>query len=51
MLLDLKLALVYFLAQVSKVSFGEVAEWFKALAWKACSQQCVGGSNPFLSAI
>jgi hypothetical protein len=27
-----------------------VAEWLKAHAWKACIQQCIGGSNPFLSA-
>ena len=29
----------------------EVAEWLKAHAWKACIQQCIGGSNPFFSAI
>ena len=27
-----------------------MAEWLKAHAWKACIQQCIGGSNPFLSA-
>ena len=27
-----------------------MAEWFKAHAWKACIQQCIGGSNPFFSA-
>ncbi len=30
---------------------GEVAEWFKAPAWKACVWQHTEGSNPFLSAI
>lgn len=30
---------------------GEVAEWFKAHAWKVCvRQKRIGGSNPFLSA-
>ena len=34
----------------SQVRFsGEVAEWLKAHAWKACIQQCIGGSNPPLS--
>ena len=28
-----------------------MAEWLKAHAWKACIQQCIGGSNPFFSAI
>ena len=33
-------------------SFGEVAEWFKAHAWKACKPfKGFGGSNPPLSAI
>lgn len=32
-------------------SFGEVAEWFKAHAWKACKPfKGFGGSNPPLSA-
>lgn len=32
-------------------SFGEVAEWFKAHAWKACKLfKGFGGSNPPLSA-
>ena len=32
-------------------SFGEVAEWFKANAWKACKPfKGFGGSNPPLSA-
>ena len=31
---------------------GEVAEWLKAHAWKACiPQKGIGGSNPFLSAL
>ena len=29
---------------------GEVAEWFKAPAWKACVWQHTEGSNPFFSA-
>ena len=29
---------------------GEVTEWLKVHAWKACVQQCTGGSNPPLSA-
>gem|GEM_PF-519764 len=32
--------------------YGELAEWFKALAWKACIlQKGIKGSNPLLSAI
>ena len=30
---------------------GEVAEWTKALAWRASGQKCPVGSNPTLSAI
>ena len=30
---------------------GEVAEWSKAHAWKACIRQRIEGSNPSLSAI
>lgn len=31
---------------------GEVLEWLKRHAWKACMRQNrIGGSNPFLSAI
>ena len=31
--------------------YGELAEWFKALAWKACIlQKGIKGSNPLLSA-
>ena len=33
------------------VSIGEVAEWPKAHAWKACVAQVTEGSNPSLSAI
>ena len=29
---------------------GEMAEWFKAHAWKACVGNTTGGSNPPLSA-
>ena len=29
---------------------GEVAEWFKAHAWKACGEQSLAGSNPVFSA-
>ena len=35
-----------------RYSKGEVAEWLKAHAWKACiSLTGIGGSNPFLSAL
>src|SRR5690554_3682957 len=30
---------------------GEVAEWLKALAWKACIPKGIEGSNPSLTAI
>ena len=30
---------------------GELAEWSKAHAWKACIPQGIGGSNPLFSAI
>ena len=30
--------------------YGEVSEWFKEHAWKACVLKGTGGSNPFLSA-
>jgi hypothetical protein len=33
------------------VSPGEMAEWLKAHAWKACVPQGTVGSNPTLSAI
>ena len=31
--------------------YGEVAEWLKALAWKACIPKGIEGSNPSLTAI
>ena len=35
----------------SRLSFGEVLEWLKRHAWKACSRQnWLAGSNPVLSA-
>lgn len=41
-----------FLSHIIAFSFGEVAEWFKAHAWKACKPfKGFGGSNPPLSAI
>lgn len=30
---------------------GEVSEWLKELAWKACIRQRIEGSNPSLTAI
>ena len=34
-----------------KASIGEVLEWLKRHAWKACiRQKCIRGSNPRLSA-
>lgn len=40
-----------FLSHIIAFSFGEVAEWFKAHAWKACKPfKGFGGSNPPLSA-
>ena len=33
------------------VGRGEMAEWLKAHAWKACIPQGIQGSNPCLSAI
>ena len=32
------------------VSYGEVAEWLKAHAWKVCIRKRIEGSNPSLSA-
>ena len=37
-------------AQV-EVIYGEVTEWSKVHAWKACVAQVTEGSNPSLSAI
>lgn len=39
-----------FLSYNAPLAYGEMAEWFKAPAWKACSRQRVRGSNPLLSA-
>lgn len=40
-----------FLSHIIAFYFGEVAEWFKAHAWKACKPfKGFGGSNPPLSA-
>ncbi len=36
---------------VSPYYCGEMAEWLKAHAWKACIPQGIQGSNPCLSAI
>jgi hypothetical protein len=36
---------------ISRVGCGEMAEWLKAHAWKACLPQGNVGSNPTLSAI
>src|SRR5580704_12184210 len=35
----------------SRLLTGEMAEWLKAHAWKACIPQGIQGSNPCLSAI
>ena len=43
--------LLLFLDLLMKIRKGEVSEWLKERAWKACvRQKCTGGSNPFLSA-
>lgn len=35
-----------------KASIGEMLEWLKRHAWKACKRQkCFAGSNPALSAL
>ena len=39
------------LIQSAVVALGEMAEWFKAHAWKACLPKGNVGSNPSLSAI
>jgi hypothetical protein len=39
------------LIQSATVALGEMAEWFKAHAWKACLPKGNVGSNPSLSAI
>ena len=33
----------------TRLQYGEVAEWLKAPAWKACIRQRIRGSNPLLS--
>ena len=38
-------------SETVSVASGEVAEWFKAHAWKACVGNTTVGSNPTLSAI
>ena len=38
------------ISETVSVASGEVAEWFKAHAWKACVGNTTGGSNPPLSA-
>ena len=41
-----------FVAENSNKLQGEMLEWLKRHAWKACiRQKCIGGSNPPLSAI
>ena len=35
--------------QVNFGDYGEMAEWLKAHAWKACIVNPIGGSNPPLS--
>jgi hypothetical protein len=37
-------------SEMSKPTTGEMAEWLKAHAWKACIPQGIQGSNPCLSA-
>ena len=39
------------LDSISPLKCGEMAEWLKAHAWKACIPQGIQGSNPCLSAI
>jgi hypothetical protein len=39
------------LDSISPLHCGEMAEWLKAHAWKACIPQGIQGSNPCLSAI
>ena len=41
-----------FVAENAENAEGEVLEWLKRHAWKACiRQKCITGSNPVLSAI
>ena len=40
-----------FVAENAENSEGEMLEWLKRHAWKACiRQKCIAGSNPALSA-
>ena len=40
-----------FVAENAGNPLGEMLEWLKRLAWKACiRQKCIRGSNPRLSA-
>ena len=38
------------LVKLIETGLGEMAEWFKAHAWKACLLKGIEGSNPSLSA-
>ena len=41
-----------FVAENAENAEGEVLEWLKRHAWKACKRQkCFAGSNPALSAV
>ena len=41
-----------FVAENAENSEGEMLEWLKRHAWKACiRQKCIAGSNPALSAL
>ena len=41
-----------FVAENAENSEGEMREWLKRHAWKACiRQKCIAGSNPALSAV
>ena len=41
-----------FVAENAENSEGEMLEWLKRHAWKACiRQKCIAGSNPALSAV
>ena len=40
-----------FVAEKAENTLGEMLEWLKRHAWKACiRQKCIAGSNPALSA-
>ena len=41
-----------FVAENAENTEGEMLEWLKRHAWKACiRQKCIAGSNPALSAV